>query len=334
MPRINYIRELTYLEAVREALREEMSRDATVFILGEDVGLHGGAFGVTRGLFEAFGPQRVRDTPICENTIVGTAVGAAMTGMRPVAEIMFADFSALAFDQIVNQAAKLRYMFGGQCRVPLVIRMPQGGLSWKSAAAQHSQSVEAWYAHVPGLVVVLPATPYDAKGLLKAAIRDDNPVVFIEHKAMYSMKGQVQDEEYVVPLGQADVKRVGRDATVVAAGYMVHFALEAADTLAQDGIEVEVVDPRTLKPLGEETIYASVRKTNRAIVVQEACKTAGLAAEWGMLIYENCFDWLDAPVVRVTGQDVPIPYADSLESRVWPQSGNIVQAVREVMYLK
>jgi len=334
MPRINYIRELTYLEAVREALREEMSRDATVFILGEDVGLHGGAFGVTRGLFEAFGPQRVRDTPICENTIVGTAVGAAMTGMRPVAEIMFADFSALAFDQIVNQAAKLRYMFGGQCRVPLVIRMPQGGLSWKSAAAQHSQSVEAWYAHVPGLVVVLPATPYDAKGLLKAAIRDDNPVVFIEHKAMYSMKGQVQDEEYVVPLGQADVKRVGRDATVVAAGYMVHFALEAADTLAQDGIEVEVVDPRTLKPLDEETIYASVRKTNRAIVVQEACKTAGLAAEWGMLIYENCFDWLDAPVVRVTGQDVPIPYANSLESRVWPQSGNIVQAVREVMYLK
>jgi len=334
MPRINYIRELTYLEAIREALREEMSRDGTVFILGEDVGLHGGAFGVTGGLFEAFGPQRVRDTPICENTIVGTAVGAAMTGMRPVAEIMFADFSALAFDQIVNQAAKLRYMFGGQCRVPLVIRMPQGGLSWKSAAAQHSQSVEAWYAHVPGLVVVLPATPYDAKGLLKAAIRDDNPVVFIEHKAMYSMKGQVQDEEYVVPLGQADVKRVGRDATVVAAGYMVHFALEAADTLAQDGIEVEVVDPRTLKPLDEETIYASVRKTNRAIVVQEACKTAGLAAEWGMLIYENCFDWLDAPVVRVTGQDVPIPYANSLESRVWPQSGNIVQAVREVMYLK
>jgi pyruvate/2-oxoglutarate/acetoin dehydrogenase E1 component len=326
--------ELTYLEAIREALREEMSRDATVFILGEDVGLHGGAFGVTKGLFEAFGPQRVRDTPICENTIVGTAVGAAMTGMRPVAEIMFADFSALAFDQIVNQAAKLRYMFGGQCRVPLVIRMPQGGLSWKSAAAQHSQSVEAWYAHVPGLVVVLPATPYDAKGLLKAAIRDDNPVVFIEHKAMYSMKGQVQDEEYVVPLGQADVKRVGRDATVVAAGYMVHFALEAADTLAQEGIEVEVVDPRTLKPLDEETIYASVRKTNRAIVVQEACKTAGLAAEWGMLIYENCFDWLDAPVVRVTGQDVPIPYANSLESRVWPRADDIVQAVREVMYLK
>jgi pyruvate/2-oxoglutarate/acetoin dehydrogenase E1 component len=326
--------ELTYLEAIREALREEMSRDATVFILGEDVGLHGGAFGVTRGLFEAFGPQRVRDTPICENTIVGTAVGAAMTGMRPVAEIMFADFSALAFDQIVNQAAKLRYMFGGQCRVPLVIRMPQGGLSWKSAAAQHSQSVEAWYAHVPGLVVVLPATPYDAKGLLKAAIRDDNPVVFIEHKAMYSMKGQVQDEEYVVPLGQADVKRVGRDATVVAAGYMVHFALEAADTLAQEGIEVEVVDPRTLKPLDEETIYTSVRKTNRAVVVQEACKTAGLAAEWGMLIYENCFDWLDAPVVRVTGQDVPIPYANSLESRVWPRAGDIVQAVREVMYLK
>ena len=326
--------EITYLEAIREALQEEMRRDPAVFILGEDVGLHGGAFGVTKGLFDEFGPERVRNTPICENTIVGAALGAAMTGMRPVAEIMFADFSALAFDQIVNQAAKVRYMFGGQCKAPIVIRLPQGGLSWKSAGAQHSQSIEAWYVHTPGLIVVLPSTPYDAKGLLKAAIRDDNPVVFLEHKAMYSLKGPIPDGEVLVPLGQADVKRTGRDTTVVAAGYMVHFALEAAGQLAQEGIEIEVIDPRTLKPLDEETIYASVRKTNRAVVVQEACKTAGVGAEWGMLIYENCFDWLDAPVVRVTGQDVPIPFANSLEEPVWPHAADIVQAVRDVMYVK
>jgi pyruvate/2-oxoglutarate/acetoin dehydrogenase E1 component len=325
--------ELTYLEAIRAGLREEMQRDPTVFIMGEDVGLHGGAFGVTKGLFEEFGPERVRNTPICENTIVGTALGAAMTGMRPVAEIMFADFSALAFDQVVNQAAKVRYMFGGQCKAPLVVRMPQGGLSWKSAGAQHSQSVEAWYVHTPGLVVVSPSTPYDAKGLLKAAIRDDNPVIYLEHKAMYSIKGQVPEEEYVVPLGQADIKRQGKDTTVVAAGYMVHFALEAAGRLAEEGIEIEIVDPRTLKPLDEETIYTSVRKTNRAVVVQEACKTAGIGAEWGMLIYENCFDWLDAPVVRVTGEDVPIPYANSLEGPVWPRPDDIVQAVRRVLYM-
>jgi pyruvate/2-oxoglutarate/acetoin dehydrogenase E1 component len=325
--------ESTYLEAIRAGLREEMRRDSTVFIMGEDVGLHGGAFGVTKGLFEEFGPERVRNTPICENTIVGTALGAAMTGLRPVAEIMFADFSALAFDQIVNQAAKVRYMFGGQCKAPLVIRMPQGGLSWKSAGAQHSQSVEAWYVHIPGLVVVLPSTPYDAKGLLKAAIRDDNPVIYLEHKAMYSARGQVPGEECFVPLGQADVKRPGKDATVVAAGYMVHFALAAAGRLAEEGIEIEIVDPRTLKPLDEETIYASVRKTNRAVVVQEACKTAGVGAEWGMLIYENCFDWLDAPVVRVTGADVPIPYANSLERPVWPRPDDIVQAVRRVLYM-
>lgn len=325
--------ELTYLEAIRAGLHEEMQRDPTVFIMGEDVGLHGGAFGVTKGLFEEFGSERVRNTPICENTIVGTALGAAMTGMRPVAEMMFADFSALAFDQVVNQAAKVRFMFGGQCKAPLVVRMPQGGLSWKSAGAQHSQSVEAWYVHTPGLVVVSPSTPYDAKGLLKAAIRDDNPVIYLEHKALYSIKGQVPEEEYIVPLGQADVKRSGKDATVVAAGYMVHFALEAAGRLAEEGVEIEIVDPRTLKPLDEETIYTSVRKTNRAVVVQEACKTAGIGAEWGMLIYENCFDWLDAPVVRVTGEDVPIPYANSLEGPVWPRPDDIVQAVRQVLYM-
>jgi len=326
--------ELTYQQAIRQALREEMARDATVFILGEDVGLHGGAFGVTQGLWEEFGPQRVRNTPISENTIVGTALGAALTGLRPVVEIMFADFAALAGDQILNEAAKARYMFGGQCQAPLVIRMPQGGLSWKSAAAHHAQSLEAWYVHTPGLVVVFPSTPYDAKGLLKAAIRDDNPVIFIEHKALYNVTGQAPDEDFLVPLGQADVKRPGRDATVVAAGYMVHFALQAAEKLAEEGIEIEVVDPRTLKPLDEETIYASVRRTHRAVVVQEACKTAGVAAEWGMLIYENCFDWLDAPVVRLAGEDVPIPYANSLESRVWPRAEDIARAVRGAMYVE
>jgi pyruvate/2-oxoglutarate/acetoin dehydrogenase E1 component len=324
--------EITYLEAIRDALAEEMDRDPSVFLLGEDVGLHGGAFGVTRGLVERFGAQRVRNTPISENTIVGATLGAALTGMRPVAEIMFADFAALAVDQIVNEAAKVRYMFGGQCQAPLVIRMPQGGLSWKSAGANHAQSLEAWYVHTPGLIVVFPSTPADAKGLLKAAIRDENPVIFLEHKALYGVSGHVPDGEHVIPLGKADVKRTGRDATVVASGYMVHFALEAAERLSQQGVEIEVVDPCTLKPLDEETIFGSVRKTHRAVVVQEACKTAGVAAEWGMLIYEHCFDWLDAPVVRLAGEDVPIPYADSLESRVWPRTDDIVTAVQGILY--
>jgi pyruvate/2-oxoglutarate/acetoin dehydrogenase E1 component len=246
-------------------------------------------------------------------------------------EIMFADFSALAFDQIVNEAAKVRYMYGGQCQAPMVVRMPQGGLSWKSAAAHHAQSVEAWYVQAPGLRVVLPSMPRDAKGLLKAAIREDNPVVFLEHKALYGISGEVEAGEVLIPLGQADVKRSGRDVTIVAAGYMTHFALQAAEELSPEGIEVEVIDPRTLKPLDEETIYTSVRRTHRAVVVQEATKTAGLAAEWGMLIYENCFDWLDAPVVRLAGEDVPIPYANSLESRVWPHTEDIVRAVRDLV---
>lgn len=326
--------EISYREAVNQALREEMMRDEAVFLIGEDIGLHGGAFGVTKGLFGEFGAERVRDTPISENALVGIALGAAMTGMRPVVEIMFADFSTLAFDQIANQAAKARYMFGGQCTVPLVIRMPQGGLSWKSAAAQHSQSVEGWYAHIPGLKVVHPSTPYDAKGLLKASIRDDNPVVFLEHKALYGHRGEVPDQDCLVPLAQADVKRHGQDATVVASGYMTHFALEAAQVLAQEDIHVEVIDPRTLKPLDEETIYRSVRKTNRAVVVQEAPRTVGLAAEWGMLIYEHCFDWLDAPVERLAAKDVPIPYAESLESEVWPRAEHIADAVRKVLYVE
>jgi pyruvate/2-oxoglutarate/acetoin dehydrogenase E1 component len=309
-----------------------MRRDPTVFILGEDVARHGGGFGVTKELWEEFGDERVRNTPISENGFVGVALGAAMTGSRPVVEIMFMDFSALAMDQICNEAAKVRYMFGGQAMAPLVIRLPQGGLSWKSAAAHHSQSLEAWYVHIPGLKVVFPSTPHDAKGLLKAAIRDNDPVIFIEHKALYSLDGEVPEGEYVIPLGRADVKRAGKDVTILASGYMVHTALKAAEELAQDGIEAEIIDPRTLKPFDEETLYASVRKTHRALLVQEAYRTAGVAAEWGMLIQENCFDWLDAPIARLAGKDVPIPYANSLEGAIWPALEDIVKAARNVCY--
>ena len=323
-------RKLTYLLAIREALREEMRRDPAVFILGEDVARHGGGFGVTKELWEEFGPERVRNTPISENGFVGLALGAALTGSRPVVEIMFMDFSALAMDQICNEAAKVRYMFGGQAITPLVIRLPQGGLSWKSAAAHHSQSLEAWYVHIPGLKVVFPSTPYDAKGLMKAAIRDNNPVIFIEHKALYGLEGEVPANEFLIPIGQADIKRAGKDVTVIASGYMLHSALKAAEMLAASGIDAEVIDPRTLKPLDEETLYTSVRKTHRVVLVQEAYRTAGIAAEWGMLIQENCFDWLDAPIVRLAGEDVPIPYAGSLERVIWPTPERIAQAVQQV----
>jgi pyruvate/2-oxoglutarate/acetoin dehydrogenase E1 component len=325
-------RSLSYMQALREALQQEMRRDPSVFILGEDVAQHGGGFGLTQELWEEFGDLRVINTPISENGFVGTAVGAAMTGARPVVEIMFADFAALAIDQICNEAAKVRYMYGGQTRAPLVVRLPQGGLSWKSSAAHHSQSLEAWYVHTPGLKVVFPSTPYDAKGLMKAAIRDDNPVVFIEHKALYSLEGLVPEGEYLVPMGKADIKRLGQDVTILASGYMVHFALQAAETLSQSGIEAEVIDPRSLKPLDEQCIYASVRKTHRMVMVQEAPKTGGVAAEWGMLVYENCFDWLDAPIARLAGKDVPIPYASTLESMVWPRPEDIVQAAKDVCY--
>jgi pyruvate/2-oxoglutarate/acetoin dehydrogenase E1 component len=318
--------------AIREALQEEMRRDPCVFVMGEDVARHGGGFGLTKELWEEFGNTRVINTPISENGFVGVALGAAMTGARPVVEIMFADFAALAIDQICNEAAKVRYMYGGQTAAPLVIRLPQGGLSWKSAAAQHSQSLEAWYVHIPGLKVVFPSTPYDAKGLMKSAIQDDNPVVFIEHKALYSFQGLVPAGEYLVPIGQADVKRVGKDVTIIASGYMVHSALKAADELANIGIDAEVIDPRTLKPLDVERFYESVRKTHRVVLVQEAPRTVGVAAEWGMLIQENCFDWLDAPIVRLTGKDVPIPYANALESMLFPTPADIVQAAKEINY--
>jgi len=325
-------REITYMLAIREALQAEMRRDSKVVLLGEDVIRHGGGFGVSKELWEEFGDKQVRNTPISENGFVGVALGAAMTGLRPVVEIMFADFSALAIDQICNEAAKVRYMSGGQTKAPMVIRLPQGGLSWKSAAAQHSQSIEAWYVHVPGLKVVFPSTPYDAKGLLRSAIRDDNPVVFLEHKALYGLKEEVPEDDYTIPIGQASIKRQGKDVTIVASGYMVHFALEAASKLAEVGIDAEVIDPRTLKPLDEETIFDSVRKTHRVVMVQEACKSAGVAAEWVTRVQEVCFDWLDAPIRRLAGKDVPIPYANSLERQVWPHPEDIVQAATEVCY--
>jgi len=328
VPEGHAAREISYQEAIREALREEMLRDERVFLLGEDIGKHGGAFGVTRTLWSQFGPERVRDTPISENTIVGAATGAALVGMRPVVELMFVDFSGLALDQIANQAAKLRFMTGGQATVPWVVRMPQGGGAGKSTAAQHSQSLEVWYAHIPGLKVVFPSTPYDAKGLLKAAIRDDNPVVFLEHKFLYPFRGLVPEEDYILPLGKCDVKRQGKDVTVVASGYMVWHAMQAASIMAGRGIDVEVIDPRTLAPLDEETIGTSVRKTGRAVLVAEACRSYGPAAEWGMVVLEQAFDYLEAPIVRVTGRHSPIPYADSLEKGVWPDVDDVVAAIQ------
>ena len=322
---------MSYQEAIREALREELRRDPSVFLMGEDIAKHGGAFGVTRTLFDEFGPERVRNTPISENTIVGAATGAALVGMRPVAEIMFVDFSGLAMDQIATQAAKLRFMTGGQCSVPWVLRMPQGGGAGKSTAAQHSQSLEVWFAHIPGLKVVLPSTPYDAKGLMKAAIRDDNPVVFLEHKLLYAFKGLVPDEEYVLPLSQCDVKREGTDVTVVASGYMVWHAMVAAQALAPGGISVEVVDVRTVAPLDKETIGASARKTGRVIAVAEACEQYGPANEWAMVAMEQAWDQLKAPVVRVAGRNSPVPFANSLENGVWPGTQDVIDAILRVM---
>jgi pyruvate/2-oxoglutarate/acetoin dehydrogenase E1 component len=324
-------REMSYQEAIREALREELLRDERVFLMGEDIGKHGGAFGVTRTLFDQFGPERVRNTPISENTIVGAGTGAALVGMRPVIEIMFVDFSGLAMDQICTQAAKLRFMTGGQCNVPWVLRMPQGGGAGKSIAAQHSQSLEVWYAHIPGLKVVLPSTPYDAKGLLKAAIRDDNPVIFLEHKFLYSFRGLVPEGDYVLPIGQCEVKRVGTDVTVVASGAMVWHAMLAAKMLAGEGISVEVIDVRTISPLDEETIGQSARKTGRVVVVAEACRSYGPTGEWAMVVMEKAFEYLKAPIVRVTGRFSPVPFADSIEKGIWPDTDDVYNAIRKVM---
>ncbi|MBC7251151.1 MAG: alpha-ketoacid dehydrogenase subunit beta [Anaerolineae bacterium] len=323
------MRELSYAEAIREALRQEMQRDERVFIIGEDVGVYGGAFGVTLGLVEEFGEERVIDTPISELGIAGAITGAALTGMRPVGEIMFMDFTTLAMEQLVNQAAKIRFMFGGKAKVPFVLRTPAG--SGTGAAAQHSQSLENWFVHVPGLKVVMPSTPYDAKGLLIASIRDDNPVIFIEHKLLYKVKGPVPEEPYTIPLGTAEVKREGRDLTIIATSIMVQRSLEAAQQLAEEGIEVEVIDPRTLKPLDKEPLIRSVMKTGRVLIVHEACKTGGYGGELAAVIAESeAFDYLDAPIIRLAGRDMPISYNRTLEYHTVPQVENIVQAARDL----
>ncbi|MGH7362456.1 MAG: alpha-ketoacid dehydrogenase subunit beta [Candidatus Methylomirabilales bacterium] len=322
------MRKITYREALKEALREEMRRDPRVFLLGEDIAQFGGSYKVTQGLLDEFGPERVRNTPISEAAIVGAAVGAALTGMRPVAELMYVDFSGIAMDQIANQAAKNRYMFGGKALVPMVLRT-QGGAG-RSSAAQHAQSLEAWFIHIPGLKVVMPATPYDAKGLLKTAIRDDNPVIFIEHKLLYPETGEVPEEEYLVPLGVAEVKRAGEDVTVVAHSRMVHLALRAADRLAAEGISCEVVDPRTLDPLDTSTILRSVEKTSRLVILQEAAAQCSFASEVAALVAEEALDCLDAPIRRVTALDTPMPFSPKLERFVLPSEERLMAAVREV----
>ena len=323
------MRKQFYWEALRDAMREELIRDPRVFIMGEDVGLYGGAYGATRELFTEFGYDRVKDTPISEALIGGAAVGAAMTGLRPVAEIMYVDFTPLAMDQIANQGAKNRYMFGGKTAVPMVIRS-EGGAG-RSIAAHHSQSLEALWTHFPGIYVVMPATPYDAKGLLKAAIRDDNPVMFIEHKMLYKTEGPVPEEDYVIPLGLADVKREGTDVTLISYSRMVLRALEAAEKLAEEGISAEVIDLRSLKPLDMETVVESVKKTGRVVGITEAYKTNSVISELFTLINESAFDWLDAPMVRVAAADVPVPMAESLEDAAIPNVDAIVQGVYKVL---
>mgnify|MGYP001258111373 CR=1 FL=1 len=321
------MRELTYAEAIREALSEEMRRDDSVVFLGEDIGVYGGAFGVSRGMLEEFGPVRVRDTPISETAIVGCGVGAAMSGLRPVVEIMFSDFVAVAMDQIVNQAAKARFQFGGQFSVPMVIRTPSG--SGTGAAEQHSQSLEAWFVHTPGIKVVTPSTPADAKGMLTTAIRDPNPVLFLEQKLLYRVKGEVPEGEYTIPFGKASVRREGRDVAVITYGRMVQRCLEAADAVAREGIEAEVVDLRSLAPLDRDAIVASAKKCGRVLIVHEACTTGGVGGEIAAIIADSeAFFWLDAPIRRLGGLDSPIPYNRTLEDTVVPRTAGIADALR------
>ena len=322
---------ITYRDALNQALREEMRRDPRVFLMGEEVGVYQGAYKVSRGLMQEFGEQRVIDTPITEEGFTGVGVGAAMVGLRPVIEIMTWNFSMEAIDQIVNGAAKMLYMSGGQVKIPMVIRGPGGAAH--QLGAQHSQALESWYAHVPGLKVAAASTPYDAKGLLKSAIRDDDPVIFIEGETLYGSKGEVPEEEYLIPLGVADVKREGEDATVLVWSKMVGVALKAAETLAGDNISCDVIDLRTLRPLDADAIIRSVRRTNRCVVVEEGWPYSGIGAELADLIQREAFDDLDAPVARVTGADVPTPYAKNLEHLAMPSPERVVEAVRRVMYL-
>jgi len=323
------MREIEYREAIREAIMEEMNRDPKVFLIGEDIGKYGGAFRAYKGLLDIYGPERVINTPISEATIIGAGIGAAVTGYRPVSELMFIDFTTLAMDQIVNQAAKIRYMTGDNLRCPLVIRT-QGGAG-RGVAAQHSQSLEAWFYHVPGLKVVMPSTPYDVKGLLKTSIRDDNVVVFIEHKMIYLNKGPVPEEEYTIPFGVADVKREGSDITIFAYSNMVFKSLEAAKELESEGISCEIVDPRTLVPLDEETLLKSVKKTGNLVIVTEACERGSVASDISAKVTAKAFDWLDAPVKIVAGLNTPIPYNSTLEQASIPHKADIVKAVRQVL---
>lgn len=322
-------REITQAEALREALAEEMRRDARVFLMGEDVGCHGGIFTVSRGLIQEFGEERVRDTPISEAGFTGAGLGAAIVGGRPVVELMFGDFAAVAMDQLVNQIAKARYMSGGKVRVPIVVRVTLGARG--STAAQHSQSPHAWFMHTPGLLVAVPSTPADCKGLLKTAIHDANPVLFCEHKKLYFVKGPVPEGEYEIPFGKADVKRNGDHVTVVAISLMVHKALAVAEKLAEEGIKLEVVDPRTLVPMDWNTVFESVRKTGRLIVMDEGHLTCGVAAEIAATVTKHCFDYLDAPVERVCATDTPIPFSPPLEDFVIPQEADLERAVRDIL---
>jgi len=320
---------VTYREAVRQALREELVNDERVILLGEDIAEFGGTFKVTLGLLEEFGPRRIRNTPISETAILGAAVGAAATGLRPIAEIMYSDFFAVAMDQVVNQAAKMRYMFGGKISLPLTIRSTMGGR--RSAAAQHSQCLEAWFMHIPGIKIAMPSNPYDAKGLLKTAVRDPNLTVIFENKMLYNVKGEVPDEPYFVPWGQAKVVRVGKDVTIVALSDMVDFSLKAAEQLAAEGISVEVIDPRTLVPLDIETIVRSVQKTGRLVVAHEACVTGGVGAEIAAQVAYRAFDYLAAPIERVGAKDSPIPFSPILERAILPDERDVIMAVHRVL---
>jgi pyruvate/2-oxoglutarate/acetoin dehydrogenase E1 component len=323
------MREIPYWQALNEALQEEMDKDPNVFIMGEDVGVYGGAYGVTRGLYEKYGSERVRDTAISEAAIAGAGVGAAMTGTRPIVEIMYIDFSTIAMDEFCNHGAKNRYMFAGRVKVPMVLRT-QGGAG-RGLAGQHAQSLEAWYVHTPGIYVVMPSNAADAKGLLKTSIRDDNPIIFIEHKLLYRIKGPVPDGEYTIPIGVGDIKRKGKDVTIIAYSKMVFEALSAAEELSKEDIECEIIDPRTLKPLDIELIVNSIRKTGKAVIVSEGCKTGGFAAEVSAQIMENAFDYLDYPVERICSEDVPPPMSPTLVSAMLPDKDKIIKVIRRML---
>jgi pyruvate dehydrogenase E1 component beta subunit len=325
------MRTITYRDALREAIREEMLRDERIFILGEDIAGYGGTYAVSKGLFEEFGEKRVRDTPLAEEVITGAAIGAALGGLRPILELMTINFSLLASDLLVNSAAKFHYMFGGQPQIPMVVRMPGGGGAQRGA--QHSQMFESWYAHIPGLKVVMPATPYDAKGMLKSAVRDPNPVLFIEHELLYNVKGEVPDEgvDYTVPLDRGEVKREGQHVTIITFSRMLHVTLQAAEELAKEGIQAEVIDLRCIRPIDIDLILDSVKKTNRVVIAEEGWKYYGTGQGLAALIYEFAFDYMDAPIQHVNGADVPMPYSKVLERAALPNKNDIVNAVKSIV---